>query len=221
MNHNKSDKPVELIIFDWDGTLMDSETKIVNCFRKAAADVEIDYPGDEATRNIIGLGLKEALDILLPCFDAAVRQQVVNRYREHFLYLDETEMPLFKGVEEGLEQLQNENYSLAIATGKARIGLDRVLEHTRLAEYFVVSRCADEAISKPHPRMVLDILAETGVSAGNAIVVGDTTYDMQMAHRAGTNALAVCYGVHSREKLKAEKPLACVEDFDSVLNWFL
>ena len=221
MNNNKPDRPVELVIFDWDGTLMDSEAKIVNCFRKAAADVEIDYPGDEATRNIIGLGLKEALDILLPGLSDAIRQQVVDRYREHFLYLDETEMPLFKGVEEGLKQLQDDNYSLAIATGKARIGLDKVLEHTQLGEYFAVSRCADEAISKPHPRMVLEILAETGVSAENAIVVGDTTYDIQMAHRAGTDALAVCYGVHSSEKLKEEKPLACVDNFDSVIEWFL
>jgi len=218
---NKSGKSVELIIFDWDGTLMDSEAKIVNCFRKAAADVKIAYPGDEATRNIIGLGLKEALDILLPDCGEAIRQRVVARYREHFLHLDETEMTLFKGVEEGLKRLQDNDYSLAIATGKARTGLDRVLEHTQLGEYFVVSRCADEAMSKPHPRMVQDILAETGVSADNAIVVGDTTYDIQMAHRAGTDALAVCYGVHDSEKLKAEKPLACVEDFDSVVDWFL
>jgi len=217
----KINKPVELIIFDWDGTLMDAEAKIVNCFRKSVADIEIDYPGDEATRNIIGLGLKEALDVLLPDYSDAIRQQVVDRYREHFLHLDETEMPLFKGVEEGLKRLQNDNYALAIATGKARVGLDRALEDSRLEEYFTVSRCADEAISKPHPRMVLDILAETGVSAENAIVVGDTTYDIQMAHRAGTDVLAVCYGVHDSKKLKAEKPLACVEDFNSVLEWFL
>ncbi|GBE07498.1 5'-nucleotidase [bacterium BMS3Bbin11] len=221
MNNNKPDKSVELIIFDWDGTLMDSEAKIVNCFRKAVADVGIDYPGDESTRNIIGLGLKEALDILLPGFTGAIRQQVVDSYREHFLHLDETEMLLFKGVEEGLKRLQSNNYSLAIATGKARTGLDRVLEYTQLGEYFVASRCADEAKSKPHPRMVLDLLAGTRVSADNAIVVGDTTYDIQMAHRAGTDALAVCYGVHSSEKLKAENPLACVDDFDSVIEWFV
>lgn len=221
MINNKSGKTVELIIFDWDGTLMDSEAKIVNCFRKAVADVQINYPGDVATRNIIGLGLKEALDILLPDQGDEIRLQVVERYREHFLYLDETQMPLFEGVEEGLKQLQSGNYTLAIATGKARIGLDRVLQYTQLGEYFVASRCADEAVSKPHPRMVLDILAETGVSSDNAIVVGDTTYDIQMAHNAGADALAVCYGVHNSEKLKAENPVACVEDFDSVLNWFL
>jgi phosphoglycolate phosphatase len=211
----------ELIIFDWDGTLMDSEAKIVNCFRKAVADVDISYPGDAAVRNIIGLGLKEALDQLLPDFDQPTRQQVVDRYREHFLHQDETEMPLFEGVEAGLKQLQSENYALAIATGKARVGLERVLQQTRLGEFFISSRCADEAVSKPHPRMVLDILEETGVSAQKAIVVGDTTYDMQMAHRAGTDALAVCYGVHEQQRLQAEQPRACVEDFNSVINWFL
>lgn len=211
----------ELIIFDWDGTLMDSEAKIVNCFRKAVADIDISYPGDAAVRNIIGLGLKEALDQLLPDSDQTTRQQVVERYREHFLHQDETEMPLFDGVEEGLKQLQSENYSLAIATGKARIGLERVLQQTQLGEYFITSRCADEAVSKPHPRMVLDILTETGMQADKTIVVGDTTYDMQMAHRAGTDALAVCYGVHEMHRLQAEQPKACVEDFNSVINWFL
>ncbi len=210
-----------LIIFDWDGTLMDSEAKIVNCFRKAAADIKIDYPGDEATKNIIGLGLKEALDRLLPDYGDNIRQQVIERYREHFLYLDDTRMPLFEDVEEGLKKLKEQDYLLAVATGKARKGLDRALESTCLRNLFSATRCADEAVSKPHPRMVLEILEETSVRPENAIVIGDTTYDMQMAHRAGTDAMAVCYGVHSREALHAEKPLACVENFKSVLGWFL
>ncbi len=217
----KRKKAYELIIFDWDGTLMDSASKIINCFRKAVADVDIEYPGDVAVRNIIGLGLKEALDVLLPGYSDGKRQQVVDRYREHFLYLDDTEMPLFDGVEEGLRHLNTGNYSLAIATGKARIGLDRVLEQTKLSDLFIASRCADEAASKPHPRMVLDILTETGVSAANAIVVGDTSYDIKMAHRANTDVLAVCYGVHDRDELRAEQPLDCVDNFAAVLDWFL
>ncbi|MFC1630523.1 MAG: HAD-IA family hydrolase [Arenicellales bacterium] len=214
-------KNYDLIIFDWDGTLMDSESKIINCFRKAAEDIEIVYPGDESVRNIIGLGLKEALAVLMPDYSNTIQQQVVDRYREHFLHLDDTEMLLFEGVEEGLRQLQSDDYSLAIATGKARIGLDKVLEHTQLSEHFVTSRCADEAKSKPHPRMVLDILTETGVTADRAIVVGDTTYDIEMAHRANTDSLAVCYGVHQREKLIAQQPKDCVENFAAVLQWFL
>jgi len=221
MNSKKNKKPYELIIFDWDGTLMDSERKIVNCFRKAISDTGIDYPGDAAVRNIIGLGLKEALDVLLPDSTDSIRTQVVNRYREHFLHLDETDMPLFKGVEEGLMRLQNGNYLLAIATGKARIGLDRVLQHTQLGQFFIASRCADETASKPHPHMVLDILTATGIPAERAIVVGDTTYDIEMARRANTVALAVCYGVHQREELIAEGPIDCVENFSAVLDWFL
>ena len=214
-------KDYELIIFDWDGTLMDSESKIVNCFRKAVADLDLGYPGDDAVRNIIGLGLKEALDVLLPGFAEDIRKQVVDRYREHFLYLDETDMPLFAGVEEGLQQLRQHDYSLAIATGKARIGLDKVLQQTQLGEYFTSSRCADETVSKPHPRMVLEILEETGVSADKAVVVGDTSYDIKMAHSAKTDVLAVCYGVHHRDDLKAEQPLDCVNDFNSVINWLI
>jgi phosphoglycolate phosphatase len=209
-----------LIIFDWDGTLMDSADKIIRCFEKATSDVDIEYPGDDAVRNIIGLGLKESLDTLLPQHAESVRQQVVERYREHFLYLDDTEMPLFEGVRQGLEDLRERGYTLAIATGKARIGLDRVLDATGLAYHFAATRCSDEAVSKPHPRMVLDILQKTRVPADSAIVVGDTVYDLQMARRAGTDALAVCYGVHEQQRLHAEQPLGCVADFAQVVDWF-
>jgi phosphoglycolate phosphatase len=213
-------KPYELIIFDWDGTLMDSENKIVRCFEKAVADVGIEYPGDDAVRNIIGLGLKESLDVLMPDEDVSVRHQVVERYRVHFLDQDDTKMPLFEGVEQGLDVLRENGYRLAIATGKARRGLARVLDETGLDDRFETTRCSDEAISKPHPRMVHDILAETGVTPGKCIVVGDTVYDIQMARNADTDALAVCYGVHTRERLLAEHPLDCVADFAAVVAWF-
>jgi len=209
-----------LIIFDWDGTLMDSENKIVRCFEKSAADVGVEYPGDDAVRDIIGLGLKESLDVLLPGEGEEVRQAVVERYRVHFLELDDTEMPLFDGVEEGLDDLRARGYTLAVATGKARRGLNRVLNETGLGRYFAATRCSDEAVSKPHPRMVHDILKETSVEAEHAIVVGDTVYDIKMAHNAGTDALAVCYGVHDRERLLAEGPLECVTEFRRVVEWF-
>lgn len=209
-----------LIIFDWDGTLMDSANKIIRCFEKASADVGIDYPGDEAVRNIIGLGLKESLDVLLPEADHAVRDQVVERYRLHFLERDDTEMPLFEGVEEGLDRLRTAGYRLAIATGKARQGLARVLNETGLGSHFVATRCSDEALSKPHPRMVHDILSETSTEPDQAIVVGDTVYDIQMAHNAETDALAVCYGVHDRKRLLAEGALDCVAEFRQVVEWF-
>jgi phosphoglycolate phosphatase len=212
-------KKFDLIVFDWDGTLMDSEAKIVRCFEAAAADVGADYPGAQAVRDIIGLGLAEAMDVLFPTANATVRSALVERYREHFLHLDQTDMPLFPGVDEGLQNLADAGYTLAIATGKARRGLNRVLNETGIGNLFKATRCADETLSKPHPKMLLDILDETGVPADRALMVGDTVYDIQMANRADIGALAVSYGVQQRERLLAENPLGCVDSFESVCGW--
>lgn len=209
----------ELVVFDWDGTLMDSEEKIVRCFSAAAADVGLPDPGRDAVRNIIGLGLSEAMQALYPGLAATAQEQLVERYREHFLHRDRTAMPLFPGVAEGLAALTGQGYLLAIATGKARRGLDRVLEQTNTAHYFAVTRCVDEAYSKPHPKMLEDILDRTGVAADDAIMIGDTVYDMQMAASAGVAALAVSYGVHEKERLLHESPLACLDSFTAVRAW--
>jgi phosphoglycolate phosphatase len=209
----------ELIIFDWDGTLMDSIAKIVRCFTAAVDDVGLPHPGEDATRHVIGLGLAEAVATLLPQADAGARTQVVERYREHFLHIDQTHMPLFPGVREGLESLVAQGYLLAVATGKARRGLERVLRDTGTAHLFVATRCADEAFSKPHPRMLEDILDQTGFNAEQALMVGDTTYDMQMARHAGMDGLAVTYGVHGRELLAEHGPLACLDSFSEVYAW--
>jgi len=209
----------ELIIFDWDGTLMDSVAKIVRCFSAALADTAQPSPGEHAIRHIIGLGLNEAAIALLPQADAATRAQVVDRYREHFLHIDQTATELFAGVREGLETLSTQGYLLAVATGKARRGLERVLRDTQTAHFFCATRCADEAYSKPHPRMLEDILQRTGFSANQALMVGDTTYDMQMAQHAGMPGLAVTYGVHARELLAEYKPLACLDSFTEVCAW--
>jgi phosphoglycolate phosphatase len=128
-------------------------------------------------------------------------------------------MPLFPGVPEGLEHLRSLGYRLAIATGKARRGLDRVLGQSSLGHLFSVSRCADETLSKPHPRMLLEILEHTGLDPGRAVMVGDTVYDMQMAARAGMASIAVGYGVQPRERLLAEAPLFCAGSFDEVRSW--
>lgn len=210
----------DLIVFDWDGTLMDSAAKIVNCFQAALADCGRPPLADSAIRHIIGLGLREALCALLPDDHDAFRAHVAERYREHFLHLDDTDMPLFPGVAEGLARLGEAGFRLAIATGKARRGLDRVLAATNLRHHFCVSRCADEAHSKPHPQMLWDILEHTGVVAGRALMIGDTTYDMQMAHAASVPGLAVSYGVHPRERLfLAHHPLACLDSFQEVCQW--
>jgi len=209
----------ELIVFDWDGTLMDSAAKIVNCFRQAFVDVGLSAPDDEAIRQIIGLGLPEAVTALMPDADQPTRAAIAERYRDHFLHLDQTEMPMFPGVEAGLGRLTDRGYLLAIATGKSRRGLDRALAHSKTRDFFVASRCADEAFSKPHPRMLEDILGQTGLRASQAIMVGDTTFDLQMARNAGMSSLAVTYGVHRQEHLVQEQPLACLNNFDEVLRW--
>ncbi len=209
----------ELIIFDWDGTLMDSIAKIVRCFTAALEDSGVSGPSEDAIRHVIGLGLGEAVAELLPEADAATRDQVVERYRQHFLHLDQTGMELFPGVRAGLEDLSAQGYLLAIATGKARRGLDRVLRDTGTAHLFCTTRCADEAFSKPHPKMLEDILEQTGFTAERALMVGDTTYDMQMARHAGMDGLAVTYGVHGRELLAEHGPLACLDSFTEVYEW--
>ena len=198
---------------------MDSVAKIVRCFAAALEDAGAPDPGEDAIRHIIGLGLGEAVTELLPEADAATREQVVERYRQHFLHLDQTGMELFPGVRTGLEDLSAQGYMLAIATGKARRGLDRVLRDTGTAHLFCATRCADEAFSKPHPRMLEDILEQTGFDAGRALMVGDTTYDMQMARHAGIDGLAVTYGVHGRELLAEHGPLACLDSFTEVYEW--
>jgi phosphoglycolate phosphatase len=209
----------DLIVFDWDGTLMDSIAKIVRCFTAAVDDVGAPPPGEAATRHVIGLGLSEAVKQLLPGADESTRARVIERYRRHFLHLDQTEMPLFPGVREGLESLVAQGCLLAVATGKARRGLDRVLGDTGMAQLFSATRCADEAFSKPHPRMLEDILEQTGVEPGGALMVGDTTYDMLMARHAGMDSLAVTYGVHGRELLMEHGPLACLDSFSEVHAW--
>lgn len=200
---------------------MDSVLKIVTCFEQAAIDTGAPYPGDEAVRNVIGLGLAEAMDILFPSLDQTHKDAVIDRYRQHFLHLDQTPMEFFPGVEAGLIELAGQGYTLAVATGKARRGLDRIFKHTNVAHLFSASRCADESGSKPHPQMLFDILKETGHDKDAAIMVGDTEYDLQMANEAGMASLAVSYGAHERQRLLNHKPLACLDSFQSVCSWLI
>jgi len=211
----------DLLIFDWDGTLMDSIARIVNCFGNACTDIGLSRPPEAAMRHVIGLGLTEAVAQLLPDMDDATRARVVARYREHFLHIDQTASPLFEGVRTGLKALADGGYLLAVATGKSRRGLDRVLAETGLGELFVATRCADEAFSKPHPKMLEDLLEHTGLEASRALMVGDTTYDMQMARAVSMDCLAVSYGVHTREQLLAHLPLACFDTFPEVHRWLI
>lgn len=209
----------KLIVFDWDGTLMDSEERIVACIQAAFADLGEPPPSREAARNIIGLGLEEAMASLWPEGDRRQRHRLAERYRHHFLGANETPTPLFHGAREVVDWLAGRGYLLAVATGKSRRGLDSVLASTGLGERFHATRCADETFSKPHPEMLLQLMDELGVRGCDTLMVGDTEYDMQMAYSAGAGALAVCYGVHERERLLRHRPLGCLPTLLDMPAW--
>jgi phosphoglycolate phosphatase len=208
---------IQFIVFDWDGTLMDSETQIVSCLHGAINDLGLEPMTDDTVKNVIGLGLREAIDMLVPGRDDAFRQAFVEAYREHWFGHDDSS--LFGGAREVLDNLREQNYLLGVATGKARPGLIRVLEQTGLSGYFDATRCADETPSKPHPQMLLELMDELGVAAQRTLMVGDTEYDMEMATNAGARKLAVCSGVHSEERLQRHEPLACLEAVTEMPEW--
>ncbi len=209
----------QLLIFDWDGTLMDSEARIVACMRAAVEDLGLAPLAHAQMSNVIGLGLQEAIDMLFPGADAAFASEFVERYRHHFLGQDTTPSALFPGAYETLESLHEAGYWLAVATGKGRRGLDQALADTGCARFFHMTRCADETASKPHPEMVLDILDTLGVEPEASLMIGDTEYDMQMARNAATHALAVSYGVHAVERLLRHEPLGCLDDIRELPPW--
>ena len=209
---------IRLIVFDWDGTLMDSETEIVHAMSAAIDDLELEKRSIDQCRNIIGLGLKEAVDTLYPGKDEVFREQFVERYRHHWFSNTQTS-ELFPGARETLRLLKESGFVLAVATGKGRTGLDKVLLATALETVFSATRCSDETQSKPHPQMLQEILQELGIEPQQALMVGDTEYDLLMAMGAGVASIAVTYGVHARERLLEHQPLACLDNISELLDW--
>ncbi|QIK37471.1 HAD-IIIA family hydrolase [Caldichromatium japonicum] len=208
-----------LIVFDWDGTLMDSEARIVACLQAAFRDLGWPALPAEQAREVIGLGLEEALAHLLPQGDVEQRAELARRYRAHFLGDDQIPSELFPGARETLNWLAEQGYLLAVATGKSRVGLNKSLAESGLAGIFAATRTADETRSKPHPQMLLELMDELGVRSTETLMIGDTEYDLEMAHNAGVVALAVCHGVHPPDRLLACKPLACLDSLWAVRAW--
>lgn len=194
----------ELIIFDWDGTLMDSTRVIARSLQSACRDVGCAVPTEDEALFVIGLNMADTFQRVVPDLDEEGRRRLADRYRFHFLAA-EHEAPLFGGVREMLADLHGRGRRLAVATGKARRGLDRALDSTGLREWFEATRCADEGFAKPHPGMLLMLLEMTGVDPGRALMVGDTTHDLELAANAGVDAVAVTYGAHP-EALLASRP---------------
>lgn len=211
--------PFDLLVFDWDGTLMDSEARIVACIQAAFDDVGEMPPSDAAARDIIGLGLDEAMAVLWPDADTGERQVVASRYRHHFLVANDTPSVLFPGAREAVEAVAARNFLLAVATGKSRRGLEESLEESGLRAFFHATRCADETHSKPHPAMLEQLMDELGVEPPRTLMIGDTEYDMQLASNAGTAALAVAYGNHASERLLQHGPLGCIDAISDLPAW--
>lgn len=208
----------DLLVFDWDGTLIDSARTIVACIQGACRDLGLPVPDDARASHVIGLGLQDALAYAIPGLAPAEYGRVVESYRRHFLARD-SDMPLFPGTREMLIELKRRGHLLAIATGKSRAGLGRALDKTGLRFLFAATRCADQCAPKPAPDMLDDLMGELGVERGRTLMIGDTVHDLRMAKDAGVDAVGVAHGAHPKRELVALAPRACVNDTSELAQW--
>jgi phosphoglycolate phosphatase len=209
-----------LVVFDWDGTLMDSTHSIVAAIQAACRDLELPVPSASQASWVIGLSLESALRRAVPDLTNAMLPRFLERYRVHYLLRD-PELKLFDGVRELLAELAQRDVRMAVATGKSRVGLTRALAASGLTDAFQATRCADETFSKPNPAMLHQILDELDVPPEYAIMIGDTSHDMQMASNAGMHSLGVAYGAHTRDELEECRPQAVVESVAAMRDWLL
>ena len=208
------------VIFDWDGTVMDSTHSIVAAIQGACADIDLPVPSVADASWVIGLSLESALYHCVPTLTAALYPEFLERYRYHFLRRD-PEIKLFGGIEEVLFTLKSRNVLLGVATGKSRVGLDRVLDTMQLRNHFHSTRSADECFSKPHPAMLLEIMVELNVQPDQVLMVGDTSHDIQMATAAGVDSMAVTYGAHDEPTLITAEPTVMVSSVRDMKAWLL
>ena len=193
----------ELVVFDWDGTLLDSAGAIVRAIQASCRDLDLPVPDDARARHVIGLGLADALRHAVPDLPPDGTQAMIERYRFHYLSGDQS-LTLFDGVPEMLQRLQAAGHILAVATGKSRLGLERAFDHSGLRPLFM---------------MLQELMAEFGVSAESTVMIGDTSHDLLMATNAGVSSLAVTYGAHPHDHLLDHKPLACLHSVKEVDRW--
>ena len=207
-----------LLVFDWDGTLADSTGIIAGAIQQACRDLGLPAPDDVAARFVIGLGLADALRHVAPTLPPDDYPRLSERYRQHYLARD-SEIPLFGGAREMLDELDLRGFLLAIATGKSRAGLSRALAQQDLEHRFVASRCADEGFPKPHPDMLLTLMHRCGVAPVETLMIGDTTHDLALARNAGAFSLAVSYGAHHADGFAEWSPLATVASIEELRTW--
>ncbi|MFK4752087.1 HAD-IA family hydrolase [Oceanobacter antarcticus] len=209
----------DLIIFDWDGTLADSTGRIVDSMQRAGRIVGLPLVTDAQVQNIIGLGLPEAVETLWPAIDEEQMAAMKECYARHFVSDSPIPMGLFAGAETMLARLQERGVLLAVATGKSRRGLDRILDDLTLRHRFAATRCADESRSKPDPLMLQELLAQLRIPASRALMVGDTTYDLDMANAAGVAGVAMSHGAHDELALLGCRPLAMCHSIAELDVW--
>ncbi len=210
----------KLVVFDWDGTLSDSAGAIVDSMIEASRDLGIAEPDPGRARYTIGLGMVDALRLALPELDPSRYREYAASYHRHFV-LREDRMALFEGVKDLLETLRERGCLLAVATGKSRAGLGRAFASTGIGTMFDATRCADETAPKPDPAMLNALLDELDASSPEALMIGDTTHDLQMASAAGVEALAVSYGAHTEHALCAMRPRGCLSSVQQLRLWLI
>ncbi len=197
---------------------MDSTAAIVKSLQDSAVDLGLPMPDKKRAAHVIGLGLYEALQSVLPGISEAYYPRLVERYRVHFLK-NSLETMLFDGVFDMLDDLKKQGYRLAVATGKSRAGLDRAIGEAGLDGYFDASRTADETYSKPHPAMLIELTGQLGEPMERTVMIGDTTHDLQMARNAGAANIAVQYGAHSAAELERLHPLYLADSVENLHRW--
>lgn len=213
-------KNYQAIIFDWDGTVMDSTYSITKAIQLASQDLNLPVPSRERASWIIGLSLETGLYRVFPELDEHTMPEFIARYRHHYFQRDR-QLQLFEGMDALLKELKARNRLLSVATGKSRMGLDRALATTAVGPLFDATRCADETRSKPHPQMLYELLWELDVAPEAALMVGDTTHDIEMAQQAGMDSLAVTYGAHDRDTIEQSDPSAIVTSVAQMRSWLI
>jgi len=213
-------KQFDLIVWDWDGTLADSTGMIARAIVKAAEQAGLPELEISKARNVIGLGLSESINTLFGGISNELAQEFAKKYRENY-FAGEQEIPLFDGAKALIAELNRRGYKQAVATGKGRRGLNLALDRSGIANYFQATRTVDECFSKPHPQM-LDALMDVAVTTPErTLMIGDSTYDLQMAQNARVQYLAVTFGAHTSEQLLKHDPKGIFKHFRELSEWLL
>ncbi|MEQ1739457.1 MAG: HAD-IIIA family hydrolase [Methyloglobulus sp.] len=210
----------DLIVFDWDGTLINTIDWIVHCLQQAGKEYGFLIPEPHVAKDTIGLSIENAVHTLYPDADANTQAKLVAHYSQSYFSKQLSRADFFPGVYDMLVQLKESGYQLAVATGKTRAGLIHALEATNTEPLFSVTRCADETASKPDPKMLHEIMQHTQATADRTLMVGDSIHDMQMARNAKIASVGVVCGANTEESLSQYNPLLCLQQPTELLNYF-